>query len=186
MKIILLRHGPVDMPAWPWITASRLVGWIEAYNSAGIRNMAPPASALDLAAQCNVIVTSDLLRSVASGRVLSSGQRMLTDRLFREVGLPYGAIPFFKLPPPAWALSFRLLWAFGFQANGESISAFRKRTRHAAERLISLAHEHDSVLLAGHGLINRYIAHALLSAGWHGSGKTKIRHWGSTIYTHET
>jgi broad specificity phosphatase PhoE len=108
---------------------------------------------------------------------------MISDGLFREAGLPYEPVALMRMPPYAWAALFRVLWVFGFQANGESIQAFRERARSAANRLISLAHEHGSVLLAGHGMMNRYIARELLSAGWNGPGNTKMPNWGFTEYT---
>jgi broad specificity phosphatase PhoE len=185
MRIILLRHGKTNLPPWPWIKAGELGRWIDAYNSAGIRDISPPATAMAVAGLCKAIVTSDLLRSVESGRALGSGGLMISDGLFREAGLPYGSSAFVRMPPYIWAVLFRIVWAFGFTANGESVHAFRKRARKAASLLISLADEHGSVLLVGHGLINRYIARELLSAGWNGPGKTKIRHWGFTEYTRE-
>ena len=186
MKIVLLRHGRTSLPPWPWIRAAELGNWIDSYNSAGIQDKLPPSKALAIAEQCRLIVTSDLLRSVESGRVLGSRTPMISDGLFREAGLPYRSAAFIRMPPYVWAVLFRLLWSFGFKTNGESIHAFRKRAQSAAMFLISLASEHDSVLLVGHGLINSYIARELLSAGWLGPGKTEIRHWGFTEYTHET
>jgi broad specificity phosphatase PhoE len=185
MKIVLLRHGRTNLPPWPWITARELGRWIAAYNRAGIQDMPPPAAAMAVAGQCKVIVTSDLLRSVESGMLLGSKTQMISDGLFREAGLPYGPAFFVRMPPYVWAVLFRFLWSFGFKANGESIHAFRKRARSAANLLISLARKHDSVLLVGHGLINSHLARELLSAGWNGHGKTKICHWGYTEYIRE-
>jgi broad specificity phosphatase PhoE len=185
MRIVILRHGNSNLPHFPWITARELGRWIEVYNSAGIRDTAPPAAAMTVAGQCKVIATSDLLRSVESGRVLGSTTQMIADGLFREAGLPYSSAAFVKMPPSVWALVFRILWAFGYKANGESVHTFKKRAQSAAMVLITLARKHDSVLLAGHGLINSYIARELLSAGWNGPRKTKVRHWGFTEYTRD-
>jgi len=183
MRIILLRHGKTSLQPWPWIKAGELGHWIDAYNAAGIREIAPTAAAMAITRQCKVIVSSDLLRSMESGRALGSGKPIISDGMFREAGLPYSAVTFLKMPPYVWAVTFRVAWALGFKENGESIYTFRERIRNAADRLISLAHKHDSVLLVGHGLINRYLARELLSSGWQGPGKTKIRHWGHTTYT---
>jgi broad specificity phosphatase PhoE len=183
MRIILLRHGKTSLSPWPWIKAGELGRWIDAYNSAGIVDRSPPSTAMAVAGQCKVIVTSDLLRSVESGRALGSGGLMISVGLFREAGLPYGSTAFFRMPPYIWALLFRIVWAFGFTTNGESVHAFRKRARSAASFLISLARKHNSVLLVGHGLINGYIARELSCAGWQGPGKANIRHWGHTTYT---
>lgn len=184
MKIVLLRHGKTNLRPWPWIRAAELGAWVDAYNSAGIRDSPPPAAAVNAAGRCNAIVTSGLLRSVESGRALGS-KMQISDGLFSEAGLPYRSAAFVRMPPYVWALLFRFCWSLGFKTNGESIHAFRVRAQSAARLLMSLAREHGSVLLVGHGLINRFIARELLSAGWKGSGKTKIRHWGFTEYERE-
>lgn len=185
MKIVLLRHGRTSLLTWPWVRGGELGSWIDAYDSAGISDMRPPDKALLIAGQCKVLVTSDLLRTVESARVLGAERPMISNELFREAGLPYGPMTFLKMPPHVWALWFRFLWSFGFKNNGDSIRAFRNRARSAAMLLISLAHKYSSVLLVGHGLINRYIACELLSAGWDGPERTKIRHWGFTEYIRE-
>ena len=184
MKIVLLRHGKSGLLPWPWIYAKDLGNWINAYNSAGIRNAFPPPAAVDVARACNVLVTSDLLRSVESGRVLGSGTPLLSNGLFREAGLPFSPLTFPKMPTAAWAVLFRVFWSFGFSANGESVQAFQVRARNAAAELISHAKKSGSVLLVGHGLINRYIARELLAAGWRGPRRTKIRYWSFTGYTY--
>lgn len=185
MKIVLLRHGRTSLLNWPWIRAGELGNWIDAYNSSGIRDIRPPDTALAIAGQCKVLATSDLLRSVESGRIIGAGRPMISNELFREAGLPYCPMTFLRMPPYVWALLFRFLWSFGFKPKGESINAFRKRAQNAAMLLTSLAHEHGSVLFVGHGLINMYIARELLSAGWNGPVKTKLRHWGFTEYERE-
>src|SRR3990172_9517644 len=129
MKIVLLRHGLTNLSPWPWIRACELGRWIAAYNRAGIQDMPPSAAAMAVAGQCKVIVTSDLVRSVESGRVLGAGTPMMSEGLFREAGLPYGSTAFIKMPPFVWAMLFRFLWSFGFKTKGESIHAFRKRAQ---------------------------------------------------------
>ena len=124
MRIVLLRHGKVSMPPSPWITACELGRWIAAYNSAGIRDMPPPAAAMDAAGQCKVIATSDLLRSVESGSVLGPKAPMLSEGVFRDAGLPYGSAAFIRMPPYVWAVLFRLLYRGHLDKN---FSAFRIR-----------------------------------------------------------
>ncbi len=183
MKIVLLRHGRPIPPAFPWITAFELGRWIDAYNRTGIRESTPPRRALNAAGTCSVIITSDLARSIESGKALARGMPIMSDGLFREAGLPYGPFGSIKMPPMVWAAFFRLRWFFGYNANGESIHAFRERSRRAAGRLIVLAKEHGNVLFVGHGLINGHIARELLAAGWKGPVRPRYRHWACTEYT---
>jgi broad specificity phosphatase PhoE len=184
-KIVIIRHGKPSLPAWPGIKARELGNWIAAYNRAGIAEESPPEKATSAVKTCTLIVTSDLLRSIESGKALGLQLPMISSELFREAGLPYGPITFVKMPPKMWALFFRILWSFGYEKNGESISAFKERSRRAAERLILLAREHGSVLFVGHGLINAFIARELLSAGWKGPGRMVTPYWARAEYTKE-
>jgi broad specificity phosphatase PhoE len=60
-------------------------------------------------------------------------------------------------------------WHIGWSQGAESVREARRRAQRAAERLVELAREHGSVMLIGHGQINRLIARALRRMGWHGS-----------------
>jgi broad specificity phosphatase PhoE len=61
-------------------------------------------------------------------------------------------------------------WHIGWSQGAESVREARKRAQRAAERLVELAREHRSVMLIGHGQLNRMITRALRRMGWHGSG----------------
>ncbi len=183
MKIVIIRHGKPSISAWPGIKARELGSWIVAYNRSGIAEESPPKKTINTAQTCVLIVTSDLPRSVESGRALGLGLPMISDELFREAGLPYGPITFLKMPPKMWALFFRILGSLGYEKNGESIAAFKERSRRASDRLISLAREHGSVVFVGHGLINAFIARELLSAGWKGPGRMITPYWARAEYT---
>ncbi len=184
MRIIILRHGKPGMPAWKRIKAGELQGWIDAYNRAGIRGPAPPGKVLDAAKACNVIVTSDLARSIESGKALADHNPVISDGLFREAGLPFFPVGNIRLSPALWALFFRVLWSWGLEENGEPRRLFKERSRFCAERLIGLAKEHGSVLFAGHGIINSFIARQLLASGWTGPGRTPVRYWSYAEYRH--
>ncbi len=183
MRIVIIRHGKPSLPAWPGIKARELGNWIVAYNRAGIAEESPLKKTINAVKTCTMIVTSDLPRSTGSGKALGLGLPMISNELFREAGLPYGPITLLKMPPKIWAVFFRILWSVGYKKNGESIDTFKERSRRAADRLISLAREHGSVLFVGHGLINTFIARELLSAGWKGPGKMSTRYWACAEYT---
>lgn len=183
IKIVILRHGRPRLSTLPRLAAGNLSIWIDAYNRAGIAKDPPPIKTADALKTCNVIVTSDLARSIESGKALAPDRPMISEELFREVGLPYGPVAFFRMPPEAWAVFFRVLWSFGYERNGESMAAFKERSGRAAERLISLARMHGSVLFVGHGLINGFIAKELLSSGWEGPRRPGTRYWAYAEYT---
>ncbi|HAT23869.1 MAG TPA: histidine phosphatase family protein, partial [Pantoea septica] len=51
----------------------------------------------------------------------------------------------------------------------------------AADRLITLS-EQGTVLLLGHGLMNKMIARELRKRGWQAEKHASSRHWSSAIY----
>ena len=42
MRITILRHGVTNLPEWNKIHSSRMPEWIEAYNTAGVKNESTP------------------------------------------------------------------------------------------------------------------------------------------------
>lgn len=183
MKIILIRHGKPDIPSWGKLKASELHQWIESYNSAGItKEFQPPREATEVISNCNVVVCSDLPRSIESAKSLGVKKVHYTESIFREMGLPYAGWSFLKLSPDIWAVIFRSLWFLGFSRNSESFSSAKLRVTGATERLKQLAQEHGSVLFVGHGMVNRYIAKELVSNGWLGPSNTGKKYWGYAIY----
>lgn len=173
------------MPAFGKLKASEMSQWIERYNSAGIdQSQIPPIPAAEMAASCNAIVCSNLPRSIESAEVLKTktGHIIHSDAIFREMDLPYATWHLLRLPPAIWLALFRILWFFGFSPRCESYKAARNRAISGAQRLKDLATEHESVLLVGHGLINRFIAKELLSTGWHGPANPGKQYWGFSVY----
>jgi broad specificity phosphatase PhoE len=185
MKIILLRHGKPDMPVFGRLKACEMYKWIECYNSVGIdQTVIPPARATEMAANCMAIACSDMPRSVASADALKAkeGHVHLSDSIFREIALPYANWNSLRLRPAIWVALFRLLWFLGFSPRCESYHSARLRAMTGARRLKELAAEHGSVLLAGHGLLNRFLAKELLATGWQGPASPGKQYWEFGVY----
>lgn len=81
-----------------------------------------------------------------------------------------------------WVTVFRLCQFFGFARNGESLLAARQRAREASRLLAAMAKQNESVLLVGHGYMNRLIAKQLLASGWQGPKSPGHRYWDFSIY----
>lgn len=187
MRIVLLRHGKPDAPDIGRLRANELHRWIESYNSAGlIKGHEPPQEAMEVAGQCKAIVCSDLQRSVESAEKLGVKKVHYCDPMFREMGLPYGNWSSLKCSPNTWSALFRLLWFFGYASNGESLRAGRLRASRGAERLKEIAQKHNSVLLVGHGFVNRFIAKQLILSGWQGSVNPGKKYWQFGLYEYNT
>lgn len=190
MQITILRHGTPDLSGWDRIRASRMPEWIEAYNSAGVKNEVS-GSCQEMLAELThkFIVCSRLARSIHSAKVIGCQSPHLIDKVFCEAELPSIQVPIISLTPHVWSMIFRGFWFSGVSPEAESAVAFKLRVSLAAEKLIQLAKSHDSVLLIGHGIINRYLAKELMSKGWAGEaapGGNKYwgyRYWEYATYT---
>lgn len=184
MKIVLLRHGMPDISTHKRIRANEIPAWIEKYNAAGlISSHRPTSEAIKVANQCNVVVCSDLRRSIESAHTLGLQDIHYIETIFREMNLPYSIFHSPKLPPVLWLVFFRILWSFGYSSNGESLREAKLRASNCASRLKEIAHTNESVIFVGHGFVNRYIAKELLHNGWQGPASPGLRYWDFGVYT---
>lgn len=182
-RIVLVRHGKPKVDVGSRLSPAEFGRWVADYDAAGIDpDYPPPTAARAAARQCAAVVCSHLPRSQESARALGAQRIDVCEPMFREMEMPHGQAAFPKLPPSAWAVIFRLLWAAGYSARVESFLAARARARRCAERLVELAAAHGSVMLVGHGTLNWFIARHLARLGWRGPPRAPRRHWEFGIY----
>ncbi|HBZ17058.1 histidine phosphatase family protein [Pantoea sp. NPDC088449] len=179
MTIILMRHGKPDHPVTGRFTAQALAAWSEGYDQATICDSPPPRS-VTIARQASVIVTSPLPRARSSLARLGL-QPQAVDAVFSEVAMP--TLPFARphLPLSVWLALLRLLWLCGYSGHVESVQHARDRARRAADKLVALSQQ-GTVLLVGHGIMNKLIARELRKRGWQAEKHASSRHWSSAIY----
>lgn len=182
MQIALIRHGKPNFDDSP-ITAQGLDGWTRAYNRAGIDPAVPPPSGVvELADNAAYSLSSDLPRAVESLRTLVPEQTAPAERLYREAGAPKLPPTLIKLDPQVWAALAQTAWFLGWSYSTESAFRARRCARKASERLSTLAADHGSVLLLGHGVFNTLIAWELRAAGWSGPMWPTGTYWSSAVY----
>ncbi len=187
MQIVLLRHGKPNVPVYGKLRANKIHHWISSYNSAGLApNVAPSSNAIEIASRCNIVACSDLPRSIESAQALGIKEINIMEPVFREMGLPYVSFPFLKLSPNIWVVVFRVLWFLGCSSNSESIREAKIRAANGANRLKDMAINYGSVLLVGHGFVNRFIAKELLSNGWKGPRNPGNNYWEFGVYRYST
>lgn len=183
MKITLLRHGKPVTPTLEKMTATAFREWVVEYNAAGLNSSSIPASnVLSQAQECNTIVCSDLPRSIESTKALDAAKVVLSSSTFNEAGLPIANWDRLKLSPKIWAVTFRVLWLLGYSGNSESFKQAKTRAIVAVKKLTELAHQHDSVLLVGHGVFNRMLANELRRSGWCGPKNPGSKYWNLGVY----
>ncbi len=186
MEIVLGRHGRPVLDQSKWIAPCKLAQWIAAFNEGGILRGQIPLSTSLAAARCKVIVSSSLRRSYQSAQLIASSQLLVTEDLISEAGMPHPDWLFPALPITIWLAIFRVAWYFGYARSTESMSNAPMRAAVAADRLVDLARQHDSVYVVGHGIMTTLIANRLVQMGWSGSRRPANMYWGYCIYRSPT
>ena len=169
MEITLLRHGKPEELSLHRLNASDFCGWIQDYNVSSLSEFSKPTEAVfNYVNRCNVIICSELTRSIDSAKIFNKEKIILSDSIFNEAGLPSANWQKLKLTPKIWAVLFRVLWLFGFSRNSESFKEAKSRAKEAVIRLSQISYKYDKVLFVGHGVFNRILANELRNAGWSG------------------
>lgn len=169
-QIILLRHAKVIIDN-PKIYSNQMQEFIDRYNSAPIEDMEVPSQVKKIVDSADIVLTSELLRTRKTAKLFNK-EPSLSRKIFNEAQLPYSNRRFFKLPAKVWAPIFRVSWLLGCKSNSESFVDAKQRAELGADMLIELAKENKTVLLIGHGIMNRLIAKALIKRGAVLKGKT--------------
>ena len=185
MQITIFRHGKPKIGFSKMVSPRDMHKWIDSYNASGIcESNKPSGKAIEAVGKSDVVVCSDLPRSIESAKVLSQ-KNVLSFPEFREIGLPYASWGFPVLPPKIWTIVFRVIWFFGYSANSENMNAAKIRAIRGVTKLEALAKEHGAVVLVGHGIINRLIVNELMLRGWLGPKDPGRKYWDFDIYSKE-
>lgn len=153
------------------------------YNAAGIlEHDAPPPALLALAADADVIATSDLERAVASAARVAPGRPTAVTPLLRELYLePPRWLPL-PLPIEGWDVLSHLQWTYRLLRGSDH--EYVRRAGDAADWLIERAGTTAAVLAVTHGGIRRLLAARLAARGWRAApGPRRYNNWSAWSYT---
>jgi broad specificity phosphatase PhoE len=182
MRIILVRHGRVRLKWRNWISPNQMAEWIHAFNTADVCIDDIPDETQAVAESVEIFVSSTMTRSIRSAQCLCGRKAVVSNAVFVEAGLPYASWRTPELPAAFWALVFRLAWLLGYARESESYTQAKQRSVAASRQLINLAQQHGSVLLVGHGIMNRLIAKQLAQMAWRPEGRQRVAHWRCSVY----
>jgi len=181
-RIILLRHGEVDFKNHKSISAYEFKEWIAKYNSSDIKCKFPAKDKIKtLFEQADILVCSNLKRSIQSVEIFEKIPYEI-DAVFNEAQIPYTNWNLLKLNPKIWLVFFRVLWLFRYSKNSESFQEAKNRAKKATQRLVELSKQNKTVVLIGHGVINKLIQKELLLQKWKETKKIKRDNWDYGIY----
>ena len=186
MEISLIRHGKSMCTEMNRITCKEFKDWVEKYDYSGVfEEKSYPPVTLKKIATANIVITSDLKRSIESANLLNPNLKAISVPLFRETELPTPLTKMWglQLNSSLWAVILRCLWFSGYSRGCESLTNAKYRAEKASELLGEFAQEHTSVVLVGHGFFNMLIAKELQKTGWKGQKKTSSKHWSCTTYS---
>ena len=186
MEISLIRHGKSKHIDNTKMTCKEFNEWIKKYDDSGVfEENSYPLETLEKIATANIVITSDLKRSIQSAKILNPNIKLISDPLFRETELPNvpTKIGGLKLNPNICAVILRCLWFCGYSWGCESLKNAKDRAKIASDLLVEYAQEQTSVALVGHGFFNMLIAKELQKMGWKCERKVNSKHWNCTTYS---
>lgn len=181
MEIVLIRHGKPTAAIYPRVSAAEFTNWVRNYNHSGIDSDSFPDAKILKNYRNHYIVSSDLKRAIESAQICFPHMSASINNIFRELEIPRYKLPF-TLKASHWLYLNRILWTCGFKGAFESFSAAKKRAQVASKQLITLAEQHNKVVVVSHGYINFYIRKNLLQMGWDLKEKSN-QYWGVTRLT---
>lgn len=167
MRIVLIRHGRPDINRDRRISPRELSTWLAEYRLANVTS-SPAGRAIEAATSSELIVCSQLVRSIDSAKMLGVDSH-IKESLFDEVGLPSFSSKYPLMRAGTLSVIARFLWHIGFNTGCESKREAKVRAQSCASRLHELASLHNSVALVGHGMMNILIAQRLRRIGWSSS-----------------
>jgi broad specificity phosphatase PhoE len=180
-KIILMRHGEPTSRYSAWIAGREFGEWVRSFDQGGIKEaMLIPDEVRQLASTIGLVISSDLLRATQSAARLA--RKTVIDPDLREAGLVESFRTSLRAPVSLWLAAARLAWRLDVTSSQEPIAAARARAQRVTDNVISLAREHRSVLVVGHGVFNSLIARRLRALGWSGPLVPPSRYWSVATY----
>ena len=178
-QIILVRHGASAHVHSDWmIDHDRIQSWRDEYDLAGIRvNSQPPAQLVQIADPATHIISSDLLRAVASAERLAPQREIEVSDLLREVPLRLPRWPT-RLPLIVWEFLIHVAWTYRIVRGVDSTEQDRARAAAATKWLGEIVTNESTALVITHGVFRRLLAQQLLSSGWTRNGRRGgYSHW---------
>lgn len=183
LQIYLIRHAKPDLKKKSFYSKKEAQQYIEDYNTVPIIPFEQNMVEVNLRPG-HVIYSSNLIRSKQTAQTIFGGKYpIVSDSIFREYELRVVNInTIIKIPLFLWQAFSRGSWMLGWNHGGiESRSEAKIRTKLAAEKLISVAHNEETAVLVAHGMLNGGIEKELKKRGWKVIRKKGHVNLGATI-----
>lgn len=177
MEIIFIRHGPPEFDSSRWLHQSDLEQLLADYKASRVVCPAPADLLAKLFAFSEKqVFCSALPRCIDSAAALGFADAVLIPEL-NEADLPSPNWLRIPIPYRAAVIALRLAWFLGYSGSSNSYRSTLERADAAAEKLTEIAREHGSVLIIGHGVMNRLVSRSLRKAGWRADARARSGYW---------
>ncbi len=166
--ITLARHGEPALSRKVRLNAPEYGEWWARYEVGGLKEgQTPPDQLIVIALEVDTIIASTRRRAIETAEAVTKGRAFATDPMFIEA----------PLPPPPWPLWLRMSpkrlgffarfwwWFFNNHGGQETRAEAEVRAGKAADLLVELSDQGQSVLVVAHGFFNWMIADALKQRG---------------------
>lgn len=176
----MIRHGKPDFNTRQWISVHGVRSSLKQYDDSRVSTGPVNDPVLIAADSSHHVMASGLVRSQDSLMLCQNVQAEVCD-LLNEAELPHPDRLLFPLPWVYLLGICRLGWLLGYRANAPGLIRDLERARQATSLLIERAHEHKTVYVFGHGIMNRLIVRELDKRGWRIESKTGSGYWCRTV-----
>jgi broad specificity phosphatase PhoE len=182
-RVLLIRHARSAHIHAGWIDSRGFRGWREKYESAGIDASAhAPAGLVQLAANADLLLSSDALRAIATARLLAPGREPVTSPLLRELDLEAPDFGSVRLPLLGWAVAVGARGLFGRGRDVEARDAEERRIHDAATWIDELSRQHPVMMVVTHASFRQRLAVQMRVRGWKDvPGRRRMRHWSAWV-----
>lgn len=187
MKIILMRHGQPEIDLYSLkkvkLSPYGLGGIITEYEHTDLDfSLKPTELALKIAEKSKIIFSSQMPRAISSIKMLGVEDKTIFDEELKESALPFLNWKSPRLSFFTWCIIFRIAWMMGFSKNGESLKLAQIRAEKITIKLLDHAMKDETILLLGHGIMNRLITKILKKRGWKQSETTGDHYWSYSTF----
>jgi broad specificity phosphatase PhoE len=183
MEIILVRHGRPQKAVNTLLNAAGFANWVKNYNHSLVAEHSLPCHLSQAKYKNYYRVSSDLPRAVHSCLIFSGCQPHYQSKLFREMDIPRYKLPF-TIRAWSWVYLNRGLWMLGKKGHFESYLNARRRAWQAASEILSLAQQHDKIIVFSHGYLILHIRKYLRQWGLIQTRKSN-NYWGISAFKDE-
>ena len=150
-----------------WVDAVGFKRWRDVHDDAGLDPTdSVPGGVLSVVAKSEVIVCSDLRRSVESAHRIAPSRIIVQTALLRESNLPIPSWLPIRLPVAAWDALIHIQWGVQILQRADTSIDDLRRAEQVLTWLGNQEQFNGAVAVVTHGVFRRILANRAVKLGW--------------------